>query len=88
VKFEFYSLVPANHFFSYGNSVVYGSSDENDDENDPCYNADYEEGRTGHSIKLSSDFIATGQEYHDGFISDRISLGEEIILLVIQSQKG
>ncbi len=41
-----------------------------------------------HSIKLSSDFIATGQEYHDGFISDRKSLGEEIILLVIQSQKG
>ena len=28
----------------YGTLVVYGSSDENDDENDPCYYAGYEDG--------------------------------------------
>jgi hypothetical protein len=41
-----------------------------------------------HSIKFNSDCTPTGQEYHEGFIPDRKSLGEEIILLIIQRQEG
>jgi hypothetical protein len=41
-----------------------------------------------HSIKFSSDCTTTGQKYHEGFIPDRKSLGEEIILLIIQRREG
>ena len=67
---------------SVGNSMVYGSSDdednddENDDENDPCYIAGYEAGRSGSFNQTQqSNCDTTDQAYYEGFISGCISSG-------------
>jgi hypothetical protein len=65
-----------------GNSMVYGTSDEdddddeNEDENDPCYNAGYEAGRSGtFNQTQQSNCGSTGQAYYEGFISGCIAFG-------------
>jgi hypothetical protein len=68
---------------SVGNSMVYGTSDndenedENEDENDPCYNAGYEAGRSGtFNQTQQSNCGSTGQAYYEGFISGCIAFGD------------
>lgn len=57
---------------SFGNSVVNAS----DDENDPCYKAGYEAGRSGSFNQTQqSGCGSTGQAYYEGFISGCISSG-------------
>ncbi|MGH9988674.1 MAG: hypothetical protein ACRD8W_32490 [Nitrososphaeraceae archaeon] len=64
---------------SVGNSMVYGSSDdenddENNDENDPCYKAGFEAGSSGSFNQTQqSNCGSTGQAYYEGFISGCIS---------------
>ena len=63
---------------SAGSSLVYSSSDdgENDNENDPCYNAGFEAGQRGSFNQTQqSDCGTTGQAYYEGFISGCISSG-------------
>ena len=62
---------------SVGNSMVYSSTDE--DEDDPCYKAGFETGRSGGSYNQTqqSDCGKTGYShaYYEGFISGCISSG-------------
>jgi hypothetical protein len=65
---------------SVGNSMVYGTSDDDvengDDENDPCYNAGFEAGQSGSFNQTQqSNCGSTGQAYYEGFISGCISSG-------------
>jgi hypothetical protein len=64
---------------SVGNSMVYGNSDdddENNDENDPCYKAGFEAGSSGSFNQTQqSNCGSTGQAYYEGFISGCISSG-------------
>lgn len=56
--------------------MVFGTSDDddNDDENDPCYNAGFEAGRSGSFNQTQqSNSGSTGQAYYEGFISGCIS---------------
>ena len=64
---------------SVGSSLVYSSDDddddgENDNENDPCYNAGFEAGQRGSFNQTQqSNCGTTGQAYYEGFISGCIS---------------
>jgi hypothetical protein len=64
-----------------GNSMVYGTSDDDEDDddndvNDPCYNTGFEAGRSGtFNQTQQSTCGTTGQAYYEGFISGCISSG-------------
>jgi hypothetical protein len=67
---------------SVGNSIVYGTSDDDDDsdedsdENDPCYNAGYDAGRSGtFNQTQQSNCGSNSQAYYEGFISGCIAFG-------------
>jgi hypothetical protein len=66
-----------------GNSMIYGTSDDDDNgdagngnENDPCYNAGFETGRSGSFNQTQQNDCGTdSQAYYEGFISGCISSG-------------
>lgn len=65
---------------SVGNNMVYSSTDDDDDdENQPCYRAGFEAGRSGGSYNQTqeSDCGNTGYShaYYEGFIQGCISSG-------------
>jgi hypothetical protein len=64
---------------SVGNSMVYSSSDDDDDdENQPCYRAGFEAGRSGTYNQTQQSVCGnTGYShaYYEGFISGCISSG-------------
>jgi hypothetical protein len=63
---------------SVGNSIVYSTSDDDDDENQPCYKSGFEAGRSGSYNQTQENVCGnTGYShaYYEGFISGCISSG-------------